>query len=151
MNGLLIRVQKLEEQNEEKDQKIKHMEETQKRLLDMITENKRLSQDLVTAQGLIQKYNQKIQVMEKKILDLTCRGMEQNIVIHGMDEHLHPAKENCSRAVQDFLHNFLQVSLEDSDIWKSYRFGKQSKDKARPTFVKLSHKAKDLVKEILES
>lgn len=148
VSGLLVRVDKLEKENLEKEARIKHMEETQKRLSEMITENKRLSKDLVMAQGLIQKYSQKINTMESKITDLTRRGMEQNVVIHGIEEVGYPGKENCVETVMGFLQEKLLIrEVDKKDLWKVYRMGKPNKDRARPMFVKLAYVLKDKVME----
>lgn len=144
-NGLLVRVGKLESKLQEAETTMKNFEESQKRLTTMLAENKRLSQDLVTTQGLIQKYSQKIAQLEQKVMDLTRRGMEQNLLIHAIEEVSVPQNENCQDSVIKFLQEFLQVQIDEADIWKCYRMGVLRRARSRPMFVKLSFTAKDKI------
>lgn len=128
-------------------ERVEHVEGAQTRLSSLLAENKRLAQDLLTTQGLLQKYSQKIKMMEKKILDLTKRGMEQNIIIHGIDEFSDPQKEIPYKSVLQFFMEKMEIQIDESDIWKAYHLGVPRKDRTRPMFVKLSYYAKDHVME----
>lgn len=137
VNGILTRLSKLEETTAAHTITMEQHEATQKRLTSMLAENKRLSRDLVVAQGLLQKYSQKIKVLEDKILDVSRRGMEQNLILHAVEEPQNPKEENCHATVKEFIKQFLKIDLDERDIWKAYRMGMHRANRARPLFVKL--------------
>lgn len=144
-DGILAKIRNFEELHTGYEAKMEHLEQTQKRMANLLAENKKMAGDLLTAQGLLQRYSQKIRTMEGKILDLTRRGMEQNVVIHGLEEKPKPNEEDCFATVLEFTDKFLGINLDEADVWKVYRFGKLRKDRARPMFVKLSYYGKDNV------
>lgn len=71
VDGLKVNMSKVKGDTESNKAEVGHIKQAQDRMSKMIAENKRLSRDLVLTQGLVQKYSQKIQMLEKKVLDLT--------------------------------------------------------------------------------
>lgn len=141
-NGALVRLDKMQKDFESLKSSLNQMEQNQKRFSNMMAENKRLAADLLTAQGLLQKYSQKIHVLENKVLDLTRRGMEQNLIIHGIEE---VPNEDCYDAVEAFVRQHLEFQIDEADVWRAYRLGVPKTHKARPMFVKFSYYAKDRI------
>lgn len=126
--------------------RVSHVENAQARISTLLAKNKRLAQDLLTTQGLLQKYSQKMKAMENKILDLTRQGTEQNEVIHGIEECDNPKNEIPFESAIKFVHEQMGLAdFDENDIWKAYRFGQFRPDKARPMFLKLSYYGKDYV------
>lgn len=94
-------------------------------------------------------------------MDLTKCGMEQNLVIHWVDNSIKETdakaetpmfkstKERCKQDVLNFFKQEMRVDLEAEDIWKAHRTGLYKQNKVRPMVVKLSYAAKDLVMENL--
>lgn len=85
-------------------------------------------------QGLVQKISQQATHMSTQILDLTKRGMEQNLILHGVDNTLEiedakaetpmfKPREGPKYTALEFLHSVLKVDLEPQDIWKAHRTG----------------------------
>lgn len=145
VDGVLVKLANMNKEVDVTKQSTQNMEKNQDRLTKMLAENKRLSQDLTITQGILQKYSQKIQVLEQKILDLTRRGMEQNLVFHAIEEADDPVNEDCYRTVANFVHAFLGFEIDPQDIWKAYRLGPHRENKARPIFTKLAYQAKDKI------
>lgn len=144
-DGLLVKTAKMQEKIDATSTKAEHLEQGQDRTTKMLAENKRLSRDLVTTQGLLQKYSQKIHNLEQRVLDLTRRGMEQNLVFHAIEECADPKLENCHETIIQFCKNFLNIDMQEEAIWKVYRMGQLRRDKARPIFAKLSYSAKEKI------
>lgn len=143
--GILDKISSMQANIDVTQETVKQVTSNQDRLTKMLAENKRLSQDLLTTQGLLQKYNQKIQVLEQKVLDLTRRGMEQNLVFHAIEEAPDPSAEDCYDTVAAFIQNFFGFEIDEADVWKAYRIGKPRVNRARPLFTKLSYYAKDRI------
>lgn len=146
-SGVLVELAKLKQEVENNKKVMEHFEAAQTRMTAMIAENKRLTQDLLTTQGLLQRYSQKITVLEGKVLDLTKRGMEQNLVFHAVEEQPDPKAENCVQTIIEFTKEYLQVEIEEDDVWKAYRMGIIRRNRARPLFAKLSYQARDKIME----
>lgn len=146
-DGILKNIADMQSDIDVTKKSMEHVEQGQSRLTTMLAENKRLSRDLVTTQGLLQKYSQKIQNLEARILDLTRRGMEQNLVFHAIEEAPDPKRENCIDTLVYFVKEHLQVDIQDTDIWKCYRMGAPQTNKSRPIFAKLAYTAKDAIME----
>lgn len=145
--GILVKMSKLQENVEANKVSTEHLGQGQNRLTNMMAENKRLSQDLVITQGLLQKYSQKIEVLEKKVLDLTRRGMEQNLTFHAVEEAPEGKREDCYATVVDYVRRFLEVEIDENDVWKAHRLGVYKTNKSRPIFAKLSYYARDRIME----
>lgn len=144
-DGLMVNMSKMKEDVQNQAKSLEVLQQNQDRLSKMLSENKRLSTDLLTAQGLIQKYSQKIKALEAKVLDLTRRGMEQNVIIHGIEERGKPKEEDCYRTVLNFISTWFPFEIDEGEIWKAYRLGVLKTNRARPMFVKFSYFAKEKI------
>lgn len=113
-------------------------------------------------QGLVQKVSQRMDHNSLQVLDLTKRGMEQNLIIQGVDDEIeiNDAKQETpmftfkERPKQDFLlflKKQMNISLEIDDVWKAHRTGIRKEGKVRPMVVKLSYSAKELIMDNLSS
>lgn len=145
VDGILVNMAKVKGDLADYKAKADHVEQAQDRFAKIIAENKKLKADLIMAQGLLQKYSQKIEAMDKKILDLTKRGMEQNLVFHAVEEVANPKNESCYETLICFVKEFLEVEIDQEDIWKAYRMGVKRENRARAIFAKLSYAAKELI------
>lgn len=107
-------------------------------------------------QGIIQKVSQQTVTNSDQLMDLTRRGMEQNLIIHGADNTIEiedgkrespmfNRKERCHHSALKFFKEVMNLDLEIMDIWKAHRTGQFKPDKIRPLIVKVSYQAKDLI------
>lgn len=156
VNGVLVRIDQITETAKTNGENIAKMEASQNLMASLLDDNKRLVQELKLLQGLVQKISQQTDHSAEKLLDLTKRGMEQNILIHGMDDEfeekdrkarqpMFSAKERPKHAVLQFLKTEMNVDISVEDIWKAHRTGAFKPGKVRPMVVKLSYSAKDLI------
>lgn len=160
VSGIKVQLQKISQTADNNTAKINQMEESQKRMAALLEENKRIVQELKTMQGLVQKVTQKSEINANQLLDLTRRGMEQNLIIHGVDDSIeandakeetpmYTYKERPKYSALEFFRKELDLDLAIKDIWKAHRVGPYKKDKVRPLIVKISYAAKDLIMEHL--
>lgn len=158
VGGLKVRMDKVTISAEQNSNKISQMENNQARMSALLDENKRLVQELKTMQGLVHKVQQQANMASNQILDLTKRGMEQNLIVHGIDDTLEKEdpkretpmftfRERPKHAVLQFLKDILNIDIGLEDIWKAHRMGPSSKDKVRPMVIKVSYGAKELIME----
>lgn len=128
----------------------------------MLDESKRLANEIKTLQGLVQKLSQQSNHTTTHLLDVTKRGMEQNIIVHGMDNQIEindakletpmfSTKERCKHSAIKFFKEEMNLDLEVEDLWKAHRTGAFKAGKVRPMILKLSYAAKDLVMENISS
>lgn len=158
VSGIKVRLNNLTAQSSINTTKIQEMEQSQTRMAALLDENKRIIQELKVMQGLVQKVSQQTDIAANKILDLTKRGMEQNLLIHGMDDTLertdaraetpmYTARERCKHAVLLFLKEQMNIDLSVEDVWKAHRTGAPKNNKVRPVIIKVSYTARDLIME----
>lgn len=158
VDGILVKMQNLTTSSEANTAKILQLETGHKRMAAVLDENKRLVQELRVMQGLVQKISQQSLHTNNKVLDLTKRGMEQNLVIHGVDDTteiedskratpMFKPKERCKYSAIGFFKDIMNLDIHAEDVWKAHRMGAKKPNKVRPLIVKLSYPAKDLVLE----
>lgn len=134
VSGVFVRLDQISKTAQDNLNKITQMEASQKRISTILDDNKRLMRELQVMQGLVQKLTQQATTTSNQLLDVTKRGMEQNLIIHGIDDGLetsdprlptpmYTAKERCKYATLDFLREVLKVDLSIEDIWKAHRTG----------------------------
>lgn len=124
------------------------LEKNQKRMSSILNKNKKLAQDLAIMRGVLQKHAQNAEIMEEKWLDLSKRGMEQNLVIYGIQEEENARqKENCKEKVVTFLQKKMDLEISASQVWKAHRLGYRKADKVRPMVIKAAYEAKELIME----
>lgn len=162
VSGLLVKMEKVTEKASDNANKIQQIQDSQSRMLALLDENKRVVKELKTMQGLVQKLSQKTTSNTLQVMDLTKRSMEQNIIIHGMDNSMElqdareesprfTKKERCKYAAIEFFKATMNVNLEVEDIYKAHRIGPIKQEKVRPMVLKLSYAAKDLIMENIGS
>lgn len=158
VSGVKVQLENLTKTAMENSNKITAIQNSQARMGALLDENKRLVAELKIMQGLVHKVSQQTDNNTTSILDLTKRGMEQNLVIHGMDDKfekddqqretpLFTVKERGKHAVLMFFKEVMSIDLEVADIWKAHRMGAYKVDKVRPMVIKVSYEAKDLIME----
>lgn len=162
VSGLKVQMTKVTETAMANVETIQKMQDNQKKMSALFDENKRLISELKIMQGLVQKTAQQTAVNSTQILDITRRGMEQNLIIQGIDNRIEledPKKdppffkpnERCKYAALDFFKEIMNISLSIEDIWKAHRVGAHKQGKVRPMVIKLSYSAKDLIMENIPS
>lgn len=162
VSGLKVQMEKATKTANENTAKITQMEDSQRKIAALFDENKRLVNELKTMQGLLQKVSQQNSATSHQVLDLTRQGMEQNLLLHGVDDSIEvedpkletpmfTQKERCKHSAIKFFKEVLKVDIEVDDVWKAHRTGPYKMNKVRPLIVKLSYSAKDLVMENLSS
>lgn len=148
VGGLKVRMDQAETNIATSTTKLSTLESNLSRLAKMIDESKRISSDLAVMQGIIQKTHNQSQILNHKVTDLTKRGMEQNLLIHGIDEPVDPrARENCKQVVQRFLLENIEVDIHSNDIWKAHRSGQRRVGAVRPMIIKVAYHVKESIME----
>lgn len=142
--------------------KLTQMEASQARMAAVLDENKRLINELKLMQGLVQKVSQQSNQACKQIIDLTKRGMEQNLILFGVDDSLEiqdareeapkfTARERPKYLALEFFQKVMKLEIALEDVWKAHRSGPFREGKVKPLIVKLSYSAKELIMEHLSS
>lgn len=158
VSGLKVQMQSVVQQAENNSKKINSMEDSQKRMAAMLGENKRMLQELKLMQGVVQRMSQQAEISSNQILDLTRRGMEQNLIFHGVDNlieiqdaraetPMYSRKERCKYSLLEFLKKELNIDIQVEDVWKAHRMGAIKPGKVRPLVAKVSYPAKELIME----
>lgn len=156
VDGLLVKLSSITVIAENNTKKLEQMESTQKRMSAMIADNKKLLHELQLMKGLVQKISQQSTATSNQVLDLTKRGMEQNIIVHGIDDKIEVddakeknpmflPRERCKHSALRFFKEEMKVDLDPDDIWKAHRTGPYKQGKVRPVILKLSYTAKELI------
>lgn len=162
VSGLKVQMEKVNKITLENCAKFDKLTEGKKQVASLLDENKRLISELKIMQGLVQKLSQQTDSNSNQLLDLTRRGMEQNLLIHGVDDTIEiedakadppmfTYKERCRESLQKFFREVMNVSIDTADIWKVHRSGLRKEGKVRPIVVKLAYSAKDLIMENLSA
>lgn len=162
VSGLKVRMDKVVETATSNENKIANMQKSQSRITELLDENKRLISELKVMQGLVEKVSQKSDTNAHQIMDLTRRGMEQNLILHGVDNSIevedpkqetpmYSFRERPKYSAIQFFSEVLKVDISVEDIWKAHRMGPYKTDKVRPLIVKLAYSAKELVMEHMAS
>lgn len=158
VDGIKVRLSNMEIKTNENLRKIEIIESKCATVSALLENNKRLAHELQIMQGLVQKISQQSTANSHQVMDLTKRGMEQNLLIQGIDDDIEVSdpkretpmfapKERCKYSVLKFFKEQMKLDLSVEDIWKAHRTGARKPDKVRPMVVKLSYSAKDLVME----
>lgn len=158
VSGLKVQMEKLVATASENTVKLAAMQDSQKRMSALLDKNKRLVSELRVMQGLIQKVSQQSNHNSTQLLDVMQRGMEQNLVLYGVDNRIEiedpkletpmfTANERVKHSAMKFFKDELNVDVEIEDIWKAHRMGPFKVDKMRPLIVKVSYSAKELIME----
>lgn len=162
VSGLKVKLNKMSEIADSNLSKITALENSQARITALLDENKRLVNELQLMQGVLQRMDQQSAATTSQVLDLTKRGMEQNLIIHGIDNTMeiedsrqenpmYTSRERCKYAFIDFARKQLDVDVQIEDVWKAHRLGAHRPGKVRPMVVKLAYAAKDLIMEHMGS
>lgn len=158
VSGLKVQMAKVTTMAQQNTEAIEKLAGSQRQLTGLLDDNKKLVQELRIMQGLIQKASQQSIHNSNHLLDLTKRGMEQNLLFHGIDDSLEREdaaantprftyKERCKETIIQFLKEALGVNIDHTDVWKAHRTGAHRVNKVRPIVVKLAYSAKDLILE----
>lgn len=147
VGGRKVRLNKVENSVQSEENKRQVMEANLGRLAKLLDENKKITEQLALMQGMIQKFSQQGAATSAKITDLTKRGMEQNLLIHGVDET--EGREDYRQSVIDFLQREMDLKVEHSDVWKAHRLGFKREAHVRPMVIKVAYHVKDQIMENL--
>lgn len=147
-SGLKKRMDSFEAEAKRSNQRLEQAEKSLTRMSKMLDENKKVAKQLVIMQGILQKFAQQGQVTSAKVLDLTKRGMEQNLIIHGINEGDPKKKEDCKQSVITFLNQYLELQAAEADIWKAHRMGGPPRTgNVRPMVIKVAYHLKETIME----
>lgn len=148
VSGLKPTQNQLEDSVKFSSAKIETLEQNQSKIVQLMNDMKKLTQDVQLMKEMFQKHSQKLQSLEKSVLDLTRRGMEQNLVFHGIAEVKSEStdeKEDCKESVAEFLQANLQVEIDTNEIWKAHRSGQKRSGRDRVIITKVSYAAKEVI------
>lgn len=153
-HGIKVKIGELESNMNNVQSQIKNLESTSAALAKLLEDSKRLVSDLTIMQGILQKHSQQLSASENKVLDLTKRGMEQNLIIYGVENcessvEGETQNDKCRRAVMDFLYKEMDLIIAKEDIWKAHRTGRFQDNKTRPMIIKAAYHAKEKIMENL--
>lgn len=146
--GLLVKTNNMSKTMEAHGQQLETMQQNQDRMTELFKQYKKLGKDLTLLQGLMQKFSQQSKQTASRVLDLTKRGMEQNLIIYGIDETKDPkANEECKLVVKSFLREKLELDIPQQHIWKAHRIGYRQTAKVRPMVIKVAYEVKESIME----
>ncbi len=89
------------------------------------TNNLRTELDVLKAAAV--KQAQDMQLVKSQLLDLQCRGMRENVLVHNVPEE---TDENCETKVKDLLSK--KSYNKPLDIKRIHRLGQPAKNPSRP-------------------
>ncbi len=112
-------------------------------------ENKQLKFELDIIKGLLQKYADRFESIDRKLIDHATRSMKQNVVIYGIKDEDKESNQTCKQKVTDFFNDQMNLtgSFNDNDIWVAHRMGQRVGK--RPMVAKVSYPLKELIFENL--
>ena len=88
----------------------------------MEQENSKLRDDVAVLKGFVQVQDKAITSNKDKIINLTARSMANNITISGI---LEEEDENCKDKVLSFLHTYLDLETNPTEVEVAHRLGKK--------------------------
>ena len=103
-------------------------------------ENKEIRNNLRDANDSVKRLQSKNSILDRKVLELQCREMENEILIFGVEEK---TDEIIESEVDSFLKDQLQLQPKDYPYTKIHRLGKfqtMHKHKPRPVLLRLLKK-----------
>ena len=98
-------------------------------------------EDVTVMKGLLQKYSNQLDILNDKVVALTARNMQQNIMINGLSE---VGEENCKQVVIKFLSQVMDTTVEPSEVLVAHRIGQKGK-KPRLMVVRCTEELKTRV------
>ena len=107
--------------------------------------------------GLVQKQSKQIDSLNSKVIQLTARSMENNLIVTGIIGDT--KKENCKQKVIEFIKNKVEVDVCDTEVLVAHRKGKEAEGLDRPMLVRctiplrdrLLHNSKNLKDKVNEN
>lgn len=155
-DGLKLQMAQQKLALDEASAKIALYQSNNDKLIQMLEDSKRLVQEMTIMQGILQKHSQKLSVADHRLIDLTKRGMEQNLILHGVedlpaDDDVESLSNNARNklATLRFLQQYFSAEIVLEEIWKAHRTGAPKPGKVRPMVVKVAYRVKELVMENL--
>ena len=85
-------------------------------------EKTKLNDHIFSLKGVTQVNNRKIITVENKVLKLTTRSMQNNVLIHGLTGD--QPKEQCKEAVLKFFREQMKMDTTDEEVMKAHRIGR---------------------------
>lgn len=108
----------------------------------VIEDNRALRKDMNLLKAIVVKQSEQITKLQSKVTDLTARSMQENLLIHNVQETL---TENIENIVKDLITK-IGINADTVSIEKAHRVGPRNKDRPRLIVVKLaSFKCKEIV------
>ena len=102
-------------------------------------ENTALRDELAVVKGFMQVQDKKINVNQRKLIDLTMRSMSANIVVSGITGNMEDETlEECKKKVLKLLQEDMDMDIQAQDVQVAHRLGKKLNAKPRPVVVKCS-------------
>ena len=94
--------------------------------------------------GLVQRQHNQISVLNDKVLYLTMKSMENNLIISGLEGET--KDENCVSNVLDFLHSKMEIEAEEDEILVTHRMGSsKGNNSTRSMVVRCTHALKERI------
>ena len=115
-------------------------------------QNTQLMDELVVVKGILQVHDKTININKEKVVDLTARSMENNVVITGLtqktvhDENTGRNKpENCKELITSFFQDKMKMTIKEGKILAAHRIGQKSSKKPQPMVVQCNQELRDRV------
>ena len=98
-------------------------------------ENEQLKSDMHILKGVVKVQQNRMEVMNEKLIDLKARSMASNIIIDGIVESNEENEGNCQTQVMSFLQQQLEMDVESNEVVKAHRLGEKAFGRPRPIVV----------------
>ena len=115
------------------------MDKYESKVLFLTKENQKLRSDLTLLKGIIRRQHRQIDSLSNRVVDLTARGMANNLIFTGIKEE---RNENCEQVLLDFLSKKLEYVIDANNILAVHRLGKSRNGIYRPLIAKFPTKIK---------
>ena len=161
--GLCVRLALCQNQLDDFSENILKVPSLEKEVVQIPELTKKLSiaeQDLIqlkldnhTLQGIVQRQSTHIAMLNDKVVDLTTRSMENNLIISGLEDD--EKKEISRPKAVSFLKDMVELDMEkseiDAGILVAHRMGTYVKDKHRAMIIRCIPSLKEKILENKEN
>ena len=122
--GLVPRFKDVEDNIEDLRGRMDILEEEKSAMLD----------EIYTLKGFSQVYDKKLGQIDSKVVDLTARSMQNNIIIGGIKESAEP-RESCKKKVLEFFRDKMKMEVKDKEVLVAHRLGKINNNNTKPRSI----------------
>ena len=104
----------------------------------------KLNDDVATLKGLVQVQDMELKDCKSKIVTLTARNMQNNVLITGIMGD-NTEEKDCKQKVLCFVREKLLMTVEEDDVVVAHRIDKNDGTKPRTMVVRCTQKLRDRI------